>query len=122
MKINPKYGENHLHIAKQLRDFDKPTNWLSLRYSCILLDSDIEYPPFNPPEYFVIHVVSEYHQEAVDYVEKKFPWCDLMYIQRACLKSLSGETDGEFLNRWLEFKELQEHFAAIDAAPDEVLL
>lgn len=121
MKINPKYVSNHLHMANEdSRKLFTPR--FSVRYACILLDSDTEYPPFNPPEYFVIHVVAEYEQEAIDYVKKEFPWCNLVYINKVCSFE-SVRTDDEFLERWLAYDELREHHLEVtDTASDEALL
>ena len=67
------------------------------RWCCILLDQDTENPPFEPARYFVANVFAETKEQVLDCLGEEYPWCDIMYIDKA----LGGHTDDDFLESWL---------------------
>ena len=77
------------------------------RWSCILLDQDTENPPFQPARYFVANVFAETKEQVLDCLGEEYPWCDIMYVDKA----LGGLTDDDFLESWLH------HFDAQEAIP-----
>ena len=69
------------------------------RWSCILLDQDTENPPFEPARYFVANVFAETKEQVLDCLGEEYPWCDIMYVDKA----LGGHTDDDFLESWLHY-------------------
>lgn len=69
------------------------------RWSCILLDQDTENPPFEPARYFVANVFAETKEQVLDCLGEEYPWCDIMYIDKA----LGGHSDDDFLESWLHY-------------------
>jgi len=74
------------------------------RWSCILLDQDTENPPFEPARYFVVNVFAETKEQVLDCLGDEYPWCDIMYIDKA----LGGHTDDDFLEAWLHYFDAKE--------------
>jgi len=74
------------------------------RWSCILLDQDTENPPFEPARYFVVNVFAETKDAVLDCLGEEYPWCDIMYVDKA----LGGHTDDDFLEAWLHYFDAKE--------------
>ena len=74
------------------------------RWSCILLDQDTENPPFEPAKYFVVNVFAETKEQVVDCLGEEYPWCDIMYVDKA----LGRHTDDDFLESWLHYFDAKE--------------
>jgi len=74
------------------------------RWSCILLDQDTENPPFQPARYFVVNVFAETKDAVLDCLGEQYPWCDIMYVDKA----LGGHSDDDFLEAWLHYFDAKE--------------
>ena len=74
------------------------------RWSCILLDQDTENPPFEPARYFVVNVFAETKDAVLDCLGEEYPWCDIMYVDKA----LGGHSDDDFLESWLHYFDARE--------------
>ena len=89
--IKPHFAENKITV-------------LNKRWSCILLDQDTENPPFEPARYFVVNVFAETKDAVLDCLGEEYPWCDIMYVDKA----LGGHTDDDFLESWLHYFDANE--------------
>ena len=77
---------------------------IAFRWCCILLDQDTENPPFEPARYFVVNVFAETKDAVLDCLGEEYPWCDIMYVDKA----LGGHTDDDFLESWLQYFDAKE--------------